>query len=226
MRDSPSEVSGRFYDRRRRAVKPGAGSALRRREGWHRLDCEGSRGRHHHSTLPGGAEMDLPTTMRAMVLEKMGEPLRMQRRRCPFRSRGPGRCCCGCAPAGSAGPTCTSSTGTWRAGAAADSGAPDRRGRGGAGRGRGGLRGRRPGRGALAGVHLRDVPLLRAGAGEPVRQRAVHGLRPRRRIRRVHGRLCEVLLPPAGRLRRHGGRAAALRGADRLPHLPAGGGRR
>ena len=65
-------------------------------------------------------------------------------------------------------------------------GPPDRRD----GRGHG-----RAGRRALARVDLRRVLLLPLGTGEPVRPRALHRLRPRRRVRRVRRRGRALLLP-------------------------------
>ena len=90
----------------------------------------------------------------------------------------------------------------------------DGRERGGGG---GALRGRRPGRDSLARLGLRRVPLLPLGAREPLRARALHRLPARRRLRRA-GRRRRALLPPAAAgLPGDRGRAAAVRGADRLP---------
>ena len=76
-----------------------------------------------------------------------------------------------------------------------------------------GLAGRRP----VAGLDVRHLPLLPLRARESVRPGALHGLHPRRRLRRGDGRR-RALLPAASRrpLRR-AARAASLRGADRLP---------
>ena len=85
------------------------------------------------------------------------------------------------------------------------------------GRGRRAVRARRPRRRAVARVDLRRVRVLPIGPREPMRAGAVHGLRPRRRLRRADRRGRALLLPDPRRLSRRPGRAAAVRGADRLP---------
>ena len=57
-------------------------------------------------------------------------------------------------------------------------------------------------------------------AREPLRARSLHGLRHRRRLRRVHRRRRALLLRDPRRSARRAGGAAALRRPDRLP-LPA-----
>ena len=70
---------------------------------------------------------------------------------------------------------------------------------------------RRPGEGARFAMGARvgvpwlgwtcgGVPLLPLGAREPLRPRALHRLRPRRRLRRVRGRRRALLLPAPGGL--------------------------
>ena len=71
-----------------------------------------------------------------------------------------------------------------------------------------------------------DVPLLPRGPREPVRPRALHRLRPRRRLRRVRGRRRALLLPDPRRLPGPAGRAAAVRRADRPPRAADGRRRR
>ena len=75
------------------------------------------------------------------------------------------------------------------------------------------------------GVHVRSLRLLPRGAREPLRRRALHRLRSRRRLRGVHRRRCPVLLPAAGRVFRCACGAAALRRSHRLS-LARHGGRR
>ena len=96
-------------------------------------------------------------------------------------------------------------------------GPPDRR-RG--GRERRALRGRRPRRRAVARLDVRRLRLLRARAGEPLRRRPLHRLRPRRRLRGALRRRRALLLPDARRLPRPAGGTAPLRRADRLPRAP------
>ena len=61
---------------------------------------------------------------------------------------------------------------------------------------------RRARRGALAGLDLRPVPLLPQRPGEPLRHRPLHRLHHRRRLRRIRRGRRALLLPPAGGLRR------------------------
>ena len=68
-----------------------------------------------------------------------------------------------------------------------------------------------------------DVRALPRGPREPVRPGTVHGVRPRRRLRRALRRRRALLLPRPRRLRRSPGCAAPLRRADRLPVAPARG---
>ena len=77
-------------------------------------------------------------------------------------------------------------------------------------------------RGAMARPHLRDVPVLHLGPREPVHGSAVHGLGPRRRVRRVRRRGRGLRLRPSRRVRRCGGGATALCGDHRLPGAAAG----
>ena len=149
---------------------------------------------------------------------------RCARPSCRSRSRGPARCCSRWRPAASAARTCTSSTASsTEPEAAARARAPDR-----------GARGRR--RRALPAGERVGVPWLgwtcgdcrycRSRAREPLRPRPLHRLRPRRRLRRAGRGRRALLLPAARRLPRPAGRAAAVRGADRLPHAAAGRRRR
>ena len=104
--------------------------------------------------------------------------------------------------------------------AAARPRAPDRRPRR-----RREARGSRPGARVgvpVARLDLRHLPLLPLRPREPLRRRAVHRLRHRRRLRRARGRRRALLLPASRRLRRRAGRAAPLRGPDRLPVAAAG----
>ena len=110
-----------------------------------------------------------------------------------------------------------------RSPAAARARPPDRGHGGGGGRD---SRARRAGRGALARLDRRNLWLLPQRTGEPLRQRGVHRLRPRRRLRAARGGRRAILPSAPGRLPRPPGRAASVRGADRLPHPEAGGGRR
>ena len=65
-------------------------------------------------------------------------------------------------------------------------------------------------RGALAGPHLRHVPVLRLGPREPVPLPALHRLGRRRRVRGVRGGRGGVRLRLARGVRRRGGRTAAV----------------
>ncbi len=76
--------------------------------------------------------------------------------------------------------------------AAARARPPDRRDRRG---GRRALRRGRPGRGAVAGVDRRQLPLLPRRAREPLRPGRVHGLRARRRLCAVRSGRRALLLP-------------------------------
>ena len=109
--------------------------------------------------------------------------------RCPRPLRA--RCCCASSRAASAAPTCTSSTASCRirscrSSPATRSSARPRTDAGSASRGSAGPCG--------------DVPLLHDRPREPLRRRALHRLRPRRRLRRVRRRRRALLLPDPGRL--------------------------
>ena len=68
----------------------------------------------------------------------------------------------------------------------------------------------------LARLHLRQVPLLHRGPGEPVRRGAVHRLSDRWRLRRIRRGRRPLLLSDPWVVRRPRGGAVAVRGADRL----------
>ena len=100
---------------------------------------------------------------------------------------------------------------------------PDRRHR----RSRGGaVRAGRARRRPVARLDVRRVPLLPQRAREPLRPRPLHRLHARRRLRRGGRGRCPLLPSAAGRPVRRGARAAALRGADRVPGAARGRRRR
>ena len=85
------------------------------------------------------------------------------------------------------------------------------------------FRARRPCRHSVARLDLRCLRLLPGGPREPLRQRAVHRLHGRRRIRGVRRRRSPLLFSAAGRRSSGRARAVVMRGAHRLPRAPRGG---
>ena len=155
--------------------------------------------------------------VRAMVLERQREPLRL--RDLPVPEPGPGEVLLRVLACGVCRTDLHVVDGELAAAeAAARARPPDRRRRTGA-------TARRPRR-AVARLDVRHLPLLPVRAREPLRRGALHRLRPRRRLRGVRGRRRALLLPdPRAATRTTAGGAAALRRADRLP-LAAPGRRR
>ena len=138
----------------------------------------------------------------------------------PVPEPGPARSCCGCPPAACATPSWTRSRAARRRrgcrwSPATRWWAASRRW---PGRGRFPRR-RARGRG-LDLFGLRHVRVLPLGPREPLPRLPRHGARRRRRLRRVHGG-AGATSPTASRpLHRCAGRAAAVRGRDRLPVAP------
>ncbi len=106
--------------------------------------------------------------------------------------------------------------------AAAGAGARNRRHGGEGGRAGPRFRSRHSGGSAVAGLERWHVRLLPLRPGEPLRPGALHRLPARRGLRRLHGGGPPLLLPHPRGLPGPAGRAAAVRGAHRLP-LPAHG---
>jgi hypothetical protein len=80
--------------------------------------------------------------------------------------------------------------------------------------------GRAARRRAVAGLDLRHMSVLRGGAREPVPVRQIHGLHAGRRLRRVRRRRRPLCVPHPRRLRRSERSAAVVRRADWLPLVP------
>ena len=161
--------------------------------------------------------------MKAMVLRD-GRARRSRRSSCPIPSRARARCCSACAPAASAAPTCTSSTASsprpklplvlghqivGEVVAAQDASLPATASacRGSAGR-------------------AASCRYCRAGRENLCDARALHRLRPRRRLRRARVADERFCFPIPDGYADLAGRAAALRRADRLPLAAARGRRR
>ena len=103
----------------------------------------------------------------------------------PSPSRARARSGCACGRAASAGRTSTSPRATWSRAARGDAGARGRRGGRPARPRQHAVAGGRPHRGALAGPHLRHLPLLPVRPREPLPPAALHRLGRRRGLRRL-----------------------------------------
>ena len=86
------------------------------------------------------------------------------------------------------------------------------------------FRSRRSRRCPVARLDMRRLQPLSRRPREPLRERALHRVRRRRRLCGARGRRRAVLLPDSGRVRRRTGGTAPLRRSDRLPVAPPGGG--